>query len=364
MKKLTILLAIMLFAAFTTKATVWTVSNDPNQPAQYDSIYKAHDAASPGDTILVSGSQTSYGIIYIKKRLVLIGAGFEPNNFNEFETNINQVYFDTLPGLSGASGSEIFGFYIYWLRWNTNINNIKIHRNYIFSVNVQNTPSKNLLFCNNIFIKTNGNVSLLGGITNTINVMIANNIFCMYKYDYGISSTGYDCISNANKTTIILNNLFSPTTSGYINTNGMFCGCDSATIVNNIFFYRTTDGGNNCVFANNIGYGIPNIVNGTNTGGNNIIADPKFIYVVPNNAFNYTNNYNLQATSPGKNAGTDNTDIGIYGGPYPFPQGYGASYRNAPMPAIPIIQSFNVNNSYIPQNSTLSITLKARKGDD
>jgi hypothetical protein len=34
----------------------------------------------------------------------------------------------------------------------------------------------------------------------------------------------------------------------------------------------------------------------------------------PNNGVNYTSNFALKASSQGKNAGTDGTDIGIYGG--------------------------------------------------
>lgn len=60
-------------------------------------------------------------------------------------------------------------------------------------------------------------------------------------------------------------------------------------------------------------YGINNL---TETWGNTFINSDS------NTPFNYpTDNFHLKINSIGKNAGTDGTDIGIYGGLYPWKDG-------------------------------------------
>jgi hypothetical protein len=56
------LLMMVVFVTTTMNmmATVWTVSNDPNRPAQYSVLQAAVDAAAPNDTLLVTGSTTQY----------------------------------------------------------------------------------------------------------------------------------------------------------------------------------------------------------------------------------------------------------------------------------------------------------------
>jgi hypothetical protein len=62
---------------------VRTVSNNPDIPAQYNSLQATIDAASAGDTILVAGSASSYGNITIGKKLVVYGAGYNnPYGYN------------------------------------------------------------------------------------------------------------------------------------------------------------------------------------------------------------------------------------------------------------------------------------------
>jgi len=239
--------------------------------------------------------------------------------------------------------------------WNNALHNIIIHRNCIYYINFLSKAAQNIQICNNILELG------ISGLINSKNVIISNNILC------GRNGYGASTIQNANITTIITNNLNIPIALGsyYFGKPALF-SCDSATITNNIFYYRTTAGCTNCTFTNNLGFGISSIVSGNNMGGNNIIADPQFPATGfnQNNYFDYSDNYNLPATSPGKNAGSDSTDIGIFGGAYPWPIGYGYSYRNAAMPKMPVMQSINVNNTNIPQNSTLNITIKARKGDN
>jgi hypothetical protein len=350
----------MLLATMTVKATVHTVSNDVNNPAQYTSAQTAHDAASIGDTLLVYGSTTNYGSLTIKKRIVLIGAGYYPNNQFGNATSFSSISLDSLTGVSGASNSEISGIYCESITSNIICNHVNIHRNKMNHwISLNNHACKNWKIFNNIFVQYSTNSyyhNAINGIGNSINTLISNNIFIENKY-----------ISNANSSTLITNNLFITGNNSYGSGSYSFKSCSNSTITNNIFYQRKTTEDASCsqnTLSNNIGYGTAAIVTGTNMGGNNSIADPKFILVGTNQGFDYSDNYALQASSPALNAGSDGTDIGIYGGSFPFPHGYGNTYRYAPMPNVPIIMNLNLNTTNIPQNTNLNFTIKARKGDE
>ena len=76
-------------------------------------------------------------------------------------------------------------------------------------------------------------------------------------------------------------------------------------------------------------------------------------------------NFNLTATSIGKNYGTDGTDVGIYGGSTPFVEGAttDSRFRYFPKPAIPQMLDMTLNNPNIPANGTLSVNFSASKQD-
>lgn len=72
----TILTLVAFCAAMTANATILRVSNVNGSSAPYLTIQAAHDAASAGDTIMVDGSNTRYGLTEVSKQLVFIGPGF------------------------------------------------------------------------------------------------------------------------------------------------------------------------------------------------------------------------------------------------------------------------------------------------
>jgi hypothetical protein len=350
MKQIYILTAFMLLATVTLKATVWTVSNDPNQPAQWSSLQIACDSASAGDTLYVMGTATSYGTIHVKKRLHLIGAGIKPvgNYLYGYPTSVSTIYLDTVNYISGSSGTIIEGLTVANIYVSfSGLKDIIIKRNKITSEFRNYTTSynyhgqnivTNLLIVNNIVVE-----ELF--VKNCINVIIMNNIISRY-------------VMGAGATTIISNNLFV----GY--NSSSFADCNSSTISNNIFYYSFSQGSDYCTFSNNLGFGqTSNIVTGTNSGSNNIQADPKFLYLysTTNHSYNDQNKYRLKSSSPGKNTGTDGTDIGIYGGQYPWPASVLVDYIHCIPPAIPMMQELNIQNSSVPANGTLNFSVKAYK---
>jgi hypothetical protein len=78
-------------------------------------------------------------------------------------------------------------------------------------------------------------------------------------------------------------------------------------------------------------------------------VDPMFT-AYPGGRFSYDHNFHLKTSSPGKNAGTDGTDIGIYGG---------MGFSETREPPIPIIRAFSIQNGVVAPNGKLSIKVRA-----
>lgn len=123
------------------------------------------------------------------------------------------------------------------------------------------------------------------------------------------------------------------------------------TIANSTFYNPAND------FANFVAS-----VGGANTGSGNIIGqNPLFTTNANPDAYNTLDNYRLQASSPGKNAGNDGTDIGIYGGAFPFPSGgaIGSGFDTGAMPAIPQVTNLTVQTPTLAPGAQLKVTIQA-----
>jgi hypothetical protein len=77
MKQLRLLSAVaMLTLSSNLFAAVFTVNNANPSPGQYTTVAAAVAAASTGDTLMISGTDISYGNMTINKALTLIGPGW------------------------------------------------------------------------------------------------------------------------------------------------------------------------------------------------------------------------------------------------------------------------------------------------
>lgn len=339
MKKISLLL-ISSCSFFISDANVLTVSNNPNSPGQYMNLQTAVDSALADDSIYVHGSATSYGSVTINKPLSLFGTGHNPNKANILVSTLGNILFDSVAATTGASGTKIIGFKLNRITGyggSGGTKNILIQRNYFSSGGTKITiTGSGWIIQNNIFYPSSINVN------NNANSIIRNNIF----------SGAYLATSNQS-TVVVTNNIFfgtSPATA--------FTTVSNALIANNIFSGSSPKGSNisGNVFSNNITYqtSYDTIPFGTNTGSGNFVAqNPQFTNVI-SNAFNYSYDFSLLATSPGKNAGTDGTDVGIYGGPVPFIDMTGS-------PAIPQVKSVLILNPVIPVGDSLQVIIKAKK---
>lgn len=337
---LSLLLACLAFSLF---ATSYTVSNLSTQPAQFDSISTAIASASPGDTIYLMPSPNRYdGIMNITftKRLVFIGPGVWPTS----NGGIAEVHNCTID--SAASGSRFYGISFRYVNARAVagafVNNI-VMEGCRFNGSKMELRGSNWTVQNCVFL-SGGTGGIQGDFTGSSNVLVSNCLFgngAIVRDFYTADANFRNCV--------------------FFDGADVFLSCENIVIENNIFYDKSPETCVNCVFNNNITYSTTQdtIPYGTNTGTGNFSAqDPLFESVpLPGSAvgsdFNTVASYDfhLKPASPGKNAGTDGTDIGLYGGSDPFnPAG------PAPVPQIELMQ---IKNAVVPIGGDIEVKVIA-----
>ena len=325
MKALAILPAVLF--CIDASATVRTVSNAASQPAQYTNLQTAIDAASPGDTLYVLGTGIAYPAVTIDQQLTVIGSGYAPPAPAQ-PTSIPTIYLYANSGGSRLIGLNITSnLYLY-------SSSITVERCNISTISTQVSGLSNMVFRHNYIYYYSMN--------NPASALLANNI---------IHSGGY-LQSSSSSSVVITNNLFIGYYWHALNT------ISNALITNNIFWQSTPvqPSVTGCTFNNNITYQTADnvIPYGSNGGTGNLVGvDPQFTNA-PNISLNYTFNYDLLPASTGNNAGTDNTDIGLFGGPAPWPNQSGLA-------RIPFVTEFNLQLTQVPQGGTVDGTVKAKR---
>lgn len=324
-------LILVCFFVLAAQARVLTVSNRPGTPAQYATVAAAITAAAAGDTIYINGSETSYGGINIDRRLVIMGAGHNPRKQSILKTTVNIVQFTK----TEASGSSIIGLAVQSISYSSPVNNITVKRcafssiifatygqGWLIEANIGNTIYFSLINSSGQRMAANSTIRnniLSGSIHEASGLIIANNVF----------------IRNANNANA-LNNI------------------ENSGIQNNVFYGVSAQGAKTSTFSNNISYQNTTtfLPYGDNSGANNLVnADPKFTkFPAGGDVFKYEYDFRLQASSPGKNTGTDGTDVGIYGG---------KGFSETGEPPLPQIRDFFIRNGVVAPNGKLTISLKA-----
>ena len=343
MKKHVLFLAAATMAMASYAQTSHTVSNNPANPAQFTEIQEAINAANDGDTIYVAGSATNYGNVLVNKRVVLIGAGWIQDGANS-RTRITQIDITTTTDNGGGSGSVITGFRV---EGNLDgdpdetISDILIERNLFtgddFNANFRS--NENWAFRNNIVYQTNTSTfpNFLCG--TAVNLIVQNNIF----QGEASGGTNESLFQVTSPSALIANNVFYDYVLEF----------DNSTVANNIFIQQNfTDRGRtseNATFNNNIFFGENNPSGATNTLNNNIFDNPGF-ESADTDFYNYpADDITLASASPGKNAGTDRTDIGVFGGNFPM----------VFEPANPDIIQLLINTVQLPVGGELEFTIQA-----
>jgi hypothetical protein len=345
-----------LFVAMTGMAwaTVLTVSNNPDRPAQFTQVDPAIAAAAAGDTIYVYGSLTTYNDFIITKRLVVIGAGYNTNNQFRYVTRVGVIYIRSFIG--NADNSVITGFEVGTIWSQTPVaNNVTIFRNRVTSngIRVWESPNGWRIYNNIIF----GGVSANSGNPTqptASNTVIQNNIINRV-------------VNFAASSTIIDHNIFY----GANNLGSIW----NTTITNNIFIRSSgnimegqvsfNNFSNNLSILSSISSVAPTnsfASNENTSSGNQVNVDPQFENVTNLDNFNFTFDYRLKTGSPARNAATNGTDLGIYAAPYPFPSGGapGSGFDTSALPPIPQVTEMTIQNATVQPGAPLNVNVKAR----
>lgn len=337
MKSFYLLIALILFEVSNSYAQVIIVQNGTTALAT-STLDSAILLAQPNAYIYLPGNYTFSVGANITKRINLIGAGYNADSSKAtgISSVSNSITFAAGSQFSTITGVNFGGEFI------ISTNNISLSRCKVYDQIVFNTQVNNIII-NECILNQNGGMAINGS-------------------------------NSPNSTNVIIQKCILQFTSSY-----WLYFCNNFNFDNNIFLYLSSSGGsglysvNNCQFKNNI-FTQPSSITFASNSGNNVFLNNLFIrtsFTLPgtssNNIFNedvntmFVNappvtlwssaqNYNLSPTSLGNNAGTDGTDIGIYGTSLPF--------KDGGVPFNPHFQIVNIPGS-TGTNGQLNITIKA-----
>lgn len=348
MKSKLFLLFITIVAFVNAQVTV--VDNNGNAPAGVEtSLATAITNATAGDTLLVVPSSSTYGNIIVSKQLTIIGIGFNPDTDIPFTSTVGNVTVQT-----AASGTNLIGltFTGPLTLGNTSgtLSDLVIENNRINYI--QNSGISSLV---NVIIRQNviraSSTSIINinlAVANQSNILVSNNVF-----SYSSTST--------------INYGPNVTTGGVTFDHNVFMGTSSqdafydirnCLVTNNIFV--TVDPSSRQSTASNVLYR-NNLANTTGSFGallgtnisidSNLEADPVFQNLPLNTVtYDFSLDPNMVNGSPGENAATDGSNIGVDGGTSPF---------KLSGSTLPVVKRFDLPSNIIEgnnANATIEVT--------
>ncbi len=290
-------------------------------------------AAEDGDVIYLPGGAIDIGISYIEKSISIFGAGHYPQYTQATGVTMlnGTLYMRQADTEVPLENIHLEGFSISGdIRIGTNSSNQNVNQ-----VTIKRCSMNNLYLSSS---GSNGQADQIHVIENVIrgtvyggdaqNLLFSKNI---------VQGQFYYLNGNA----LVRNNIFLHTTNSSVTTsfryitNSVFANnvmlCSSASTCFNNMSANT--------FNNNMWRFEFSVPSGSN-GGNNIYNENQQVNEIfvnhTGHTFSYDFNYQLSEGSPGINAGTDETDIGIYGTNRP--------YKEGAVPSIPHIISRSIAN--------------------
>gem|GEM_PF-1445625 len=357
MLKVSLFLFCLLASAQHADAKIWTVDNTPGSGADSFSIQGIMNIATPGDTIIVMPSLTTYSDITSNKRMVVYTRGHSSNNLDkDRRVYINSVNITTSGNGFILKGLIIDNFYI-------SGSNVTV-QNCLVGNFINMGGSNNVIFgC--VFNNPTFALNISDGAYNNI---VSNCYFLKHATGGSYSGHSYSMVNGGNSSNLIKNCMMTEViSSGSVANNGFaFFKSSYAKVYNCLLWsnhpsrarFDTLNAGS--VFKNNLTYSAnsrPAALPGT---GNINDTFPVFEggYNSSNNlpVFRAGNDMRLSSSSPGKNKGTDSTDIGLYGGGFAF------SFEGN-VPGIAIFDDFEVMNPVVKKGGVLKVKVTARKPD-
>jgi len=335
MKKiLTLLLCLAVITGFSQE--IFLVDNRPGQPADFTDFQEAIDSVPAGSILYLAASNTNYGTVDLDKSMTIIGGGRFATENNSGRTQIT-----TINVKNDIDSLKVYGVYGYQIQAKPYfINTLVLNGNRFGELEFK---AIHILIENNVIM-----ANLRSYNPDAINVIIQNNYF--FASIHGFTSNA----------TIIRNNLFAKNSSAFGQLGGIGppVRLQNAIVENNIFLGRSPQGCIGCVFRNNLTFDTTNdtIPYELTTGENNFIGEDPMFVDVPNpyisNTFDIKHDMRLRDDSPYKTAGTDGTEIGLYGGAHPF--------NSSGVPLIPQLQRIELSNTVVPPGSEIEVKVKLR----
>ena len=291
----------------------------------------ALEAAQDGDIIYLPGGAIDIGTSYIEKELTIFGAGHYPQ-YTEATgvTMLNgTLYMRRADPEIPLENIHLEGFYISGdIRIGTSTDNQNVNQ-----VNIRRCSMRDLYLSRAAssigeadqvhIIESIIRGRVYGG--DAQNVLFSKNIIegFFWYFDANALFTNNIFLDDQTGSTIstsfryITNSTFRNNVIRCVNASRCFHTMSANDFYNNIWRYDFT---------------VPE----GSTGSDNIInQDPDEIFLdAIGNSFNYDFDYQLSVGSPGIEAGTDGTDIGIYGTIRP--------YKEGAVPRIPWIKTQNI----------------------
>jgi len=330
---------------------------------QYTTLDAAITGAQDGDNVYIPGGSFNLSVDIFKK-LFIYGAGYYPGMTSVTNETIIQ---NSLTVTSGADGGLLTGVHITGtMKFGTAVSNqivndYSVRRCKIDGALALSFDGSTTTSSNNFYISEN---IILGSINggNSQNPLIEKNILQSYISDFmngGIF-----------RNNICLYDRYSTYCSQWmLNLQGFFGYSQPQKIVNclfenNIFFTslplkRENQCGSDsyseyCILNNNLFITNISFPYQTNLGSNNIIGQSQntIFENQTGNTFSYSHDYHLKSTCPGKNAGTDGNDVGIYGTLQP--------YKDGALPANPHISQKIISTENNQINVNITVTAQDR----
>lgn len=311
--------AVALCAATTVNAKSWRINHNPQMKAHFLSINEAmaSDEVQAGDVLYLDPNTTLSNTQDVTKQVTIIGTGWGGGEVNYARAVISGAL------NIRAAETKIVGLYM--------TGNIYIYADYVTMercriMNAISTSGYNCKFATirNCYISTNGGHAIQGqGKTsaNSAYWTIENSIIC--------SSLGWSavCISNLYSATIKNNLLIAHYQYSSSNT---IQELGNATIQNNIIIQKLVEANRSGTIWDCDGTFLNNVISQDFEASSNYVIGNDPAEVLTGDYESYT----LVEGSPAINGGTDGTDVGIFGGLYPYvatnglPKGYPYYTRN------------------------------------
>lgn len=345
----TILLLAATLVGKLAMATIFTVSNNPSVPAQYNDLAPAQTVAEAGDTIQVAGSTTIYYYFNCTKQLHIVGPGWGGPGL---AATLNGVSFS-----AGSAGTVVEGVSLLGTNY-INAANITVHDCYVQELYTYATAA-NLLVRNCVGFWFLSNLGAASG-----------NVFsnCLFNYKDTYDTNNPNTYLDGNNSPMDYPVTFTNCTFYKLGFREMYnlqmqnCVIYSINAINP-YYNAVGNICNNCTFANNLLTcpscalteitGNPVLVDNLGNATNQFVSAPQTPNAYASSSTPLAQmNFSLIASSPGINAGTDGGTVGIQGGAYPF--GANSVYGSL-SGVVPYVSTFIINNPVIPQGGTLDI---------